>query len=1153
MPTPAPTPAPAATVLLQSRIAADNTTLRAGTARITSRLSQGDAGLADRLQLVPGVEVRSAGNLRIAEDFTLDSGVAKASGSAMTLTLRAARDLNVAYGLSSGFSTPVVAASIAQSGDAASMRLVAGADLAAANPMATTNDADGAGTTGAGNLVIGRAASTATGAAPAVFVRSTVGDLDLAASGDIRLLNNAARVYTTGSPIAASDLPGYSRLNIGSNQTLRSGSTPVGPFFDGAGDIRLRAAGNIVGSPTRQYATDWWWRQTGLNAEGAPASWYSRYDLFQQGIASFGGGNIDVTAGGNVVDLELSTPGSGYDVNAVTRSDGSSLPALNLSLPGGALSVRAGGDIVSGLFFAGGATAELRAGGSIRPAATTGLGQSHPGAQLFYMDTQWTLVAQDQLTVGSLINPGLLSGVVQVTGQARSDVIVGLDNHASLTALSVAGDLTITGARTALSPSTDPRNTASDIARQAPGTVVLAAPSGAVAVNGPLLQRPAADGVLQVLAEDSVTLGRVVVGAATPLVDVAPMARIAATAELTRDWSRTTDSVPELDGSRRDPVRVVARSGDVTLAADVSSARPLRLSAGRDVLGTGSAAVTLQHQGGDELSLVLAGRDIVLADNSAARLRIAGPGDVLLLAGRHVDLQGSAGILTIGNQDNPRLLPEGGASITVVAGVDWGAADYLQAAADGFVVRGGGVGLTSFAPALYELAGGGDLVVAASTGLQRAASSQGSTGVAATTFASLGQTDQLHAALALADPAGWQASVLATMRVTLNDPSLQAPAALAAFAALPAADRAALSAAVTDPVAAMQRTQASLARQQTGQPLLSDSAALAEWRALPEARRALLRATATVQLMTPLVAADTLRAQSQQWLAALAPEQQALVLHDVLFEELRIAGRAAARLPSGAERNAAYVPAYAALTALYPGTRSIGDIRLAASQLKTQQGGDIRLLAPGGAIDAGALAGATSKRSSDLGILTTAGGNIEAAARGNFAVNQSRVFTLAQGDLLLWSSDGNIDAGKGARTVSGAPPPVYSIDKDGNVVVDTSGSFSGSGIAVLDASSILDLYAPKGEISAGEAGIKPRGIVYLGTENFVGQVEGSGNAIGAPPPPPPAGATAALANVAQSATAAATATTARDSDDDGNPRKRRRNLLLEFLGFGLGE
>ena len=204
-------------------------------------------------------------------------------------------------------------------------------------------------------------------------------------------------------------------------------------------------------------------------------------------------------------------------------------------------------------------------------------------------------------------------------------------------------------------------------------------------------------------------------------------------------------------------------------------------------------------------------------------------------------------------------------------------------------------------------------------------------------------------------------------------------------------------------------------------------------------------------------------------------------------------------------------------------------------------------------MDAGALTGSTGKRASELGLLSTAGGKIEAAVLANFAVNQSRVFTLAQGDLLLWSSAGNIDAGKGARTVAGAPAPITTIDANGNVVVDASGSFSGSGIAVLDANSILDLYAPKGEISAGEAGIKPLGLAFLGASTVVGQIEGSGNTVGAPPPPPPAGATSGLAALGQASAAASNASTERADDNERDKRKRRRNLLLEFLGFGRAE
>jgi hypothetical protein len=338
-----------------------------------------------------------------------------------------------------------------------------------------------------------------------------------------------------------------------------------------------------------------------------------------------------------------------------------------------------------------------------------------------------------------------------------------------------------------------------------------------------------------------------------------------------------------------------------------------------------------------------------------------------------------------------------------------------------------------------------------------------------------------------------------------------------------------------------------------GQPGLDQAAALALWNTLDDSRRAEQDALLTTQLLAAALPADRLRSDSRALLAAAGPEQTALALHDVLFAELRTAGRNAARLSAGPAREAAYQPGYAALALLYPGPRAGGDITLAASQIKTQQGGDIRLLAPGGAVDAGALTGSNGKRASELGLLTTAGGNIDAAVRGNFAVNQSRVFTLAQGDLLLWSSEGNIDAGKGARTVAGAPAPVTTIDSNGNVVVDTTGSFSGSGIAVLNADSILDLYAPRGEISAGEAGIKPLGLAFLGANTVVGQIEGSGNTVGAPAPPPPAGSTSGLATLGQSSAAATSSAAERSDDSEREKRKRRRNLLLEFLGFGRAD
>ncbi|MFS9606046.1 filamentous haemagglutinin family protein, partial [Klebsiella pneumoniae] len=75
----------------------------------------------------------------------------------------------------------------------------------------------------------------------------------------------------------------------------------------------------------------------------------------------------------------------------------------------------------------------------------------------------------------------------------------------------------------------------------------------------------------------------------------------------------------------------------------------------------------------------------------------------------------------------------------------------------------------------------------------------------------------------------------------------------------------------------------------------------------------------------------------------------------------------------------------------------------------------------------------------ELGIVTVSGGDVSAIVKQNFDVNQSRVFTIGQGNLLMWSSAGNIDAGRGAKTVTGAPAPVLRLDDKGNLVFDTSG------------------------------------------------------------------------------------------------------------------
>jgi hypothetical protein len=189
------------------------------------------------------------------------------------------------------------------------------------------------------------------------------------------------------------------------------------------------------------------------------------------------------------------------------------------------------------------------------------------------------------------------------------------------------------------------------------------------------------------------------------------------------------------------------------------------------------------------------------------------------------------------------------------------------------------------------------------------------------------------------------------------------------------------------------------------------------------------------------------------------------------------------------------------------GTEAIinpGDLKLFYSQIRSEAGGDIELMVPSGYINSGlAVAGSLNKPATDLGIVSIRGGVIDGFVRNNFQVNQSRVFTLGGSDLMLYSALTNIDAGRGAKTSSATPPPVLRI-RNGQITYDYSSAVSGSGIAALTATGgqpgTVDLFAPYGEINAGEAGIRSAGNINLGASVIIGRenISAGGVTSGAP-------------------------------------------------------
>jgi hypothetical protein len=289
----------------------------------------------------------------------------------------------------------------------------------------------------------------------------------------------------------------------------------------------------------------------------------------------------------------------------------------------------------------------------------------------------------------------------------------------------------------------------------------------------------------------------------------------------------------------------------------------------------------------------------------------------------------------------------------------------------------------------------------------------------------------------------------------------------------------------------------------------------------------------------------------------LTKQQQAIVGLDLFYLVLRDSGRNH-NLP-GSPGYGNYTAGLAALSTLLRSNAVQGDINLTSKGIITQSGGDIDILDPVGQLTVGIEL--PNGQPADQGILTEDGGNISIYTQGSVEIGTSRIFTLRGGNILIWSTAGNIAAGNAARTVQSAPPTRVLVDpQSGDVETDLAGLATGGGIGVLATvvgvpPGNVDLIAPTGVIDAGSAGIRATGNLNLAAVQVLNasNIQAGGATAGVPV------VTVAAPNFgALSAASAATGATASAASQQTNDQQQTQSsdsdqpsiIDVEVLGYG---
>jgi filamentous hemagglutinin family protein len=280
----------------------------------------------------------------------------------------------------------------------------------------------------------------------------------------------------------------------------------------------------------------------------------------------------------------------------------------------------------------------------------------------------------------------------------------------------------------------------------------------------------------------------------------------------------------------------------------------------------------------------------------------------------------------------------------------------------------------------------------------------------------------------------------------------------------------------------------------------------------------------------------------------LTPAQQHAFLLNIYFAMLNQSGLEFNE--TGSVRYKSYVLGRDAIAALFPASYT-GDITLfGASGIHTDFGGAIQTLTPGGQTLIG-VEGTTPPGSA--GFITQGSGDIDIYSQANVLLGESRVLTTFGGNILIWSAEGNINAGRGDKTSINYTPLQRVYDLYGNIALSPNVPSTGAGIGTLNpipqvVPGDINLVAPLGTVDAGEAGIRVSGNLNIAAAHVVNaaniQVQGSSAGV----PTAPSVDVGALTTAGNAAGAGAQA--GENAGKTGAASALPSIWIVEILGYG---